>query len=120
MTDLQEELKQFTGGTEHWYRHHMNRKVTYTDGVKYLAEKAGAYWLVDDICAAYQIDTEVRSVPFQVWKLEVNQDDHTAVLRLEDGNDNLVKSYDITFTDFPLTEIILWFTDNTLLLPCEY
>ena len=120
MSNLQEELKQFIGGTENWYRHPLNRKATYTDGVKYLAEKAGAYWLVDDICAAYQLDKEVKATPSQVWKLKVNLDKHTAVLSLEDGNDKLVKSFDIPFTDFPLEEIVLWFTDNVLLLPCEY
>lgn len=120
MTTLQEELKQFIGGTQNWYRHSLNRKSRYTDGVKYLAEKAGAYWLVDDICAAYQLDEKVKAVRFQVWKLKVDLEKSTAVLRVEDGNDNCVASYSITFTDFPLAEMTLWFTDNTLLLPCEY
>ena len=40
-------------------------------------------------------------------------------VNLEDGNDNLNKSYDITFADFPLAEITLWFIDYTLLFLCE-
>lgn len=62
MSNLKEELDQFIGGAAQWYRHPLNRKALYTDGVKYLAEKAGAYWLVDDICAAYQLDEKVKSV----------------------------------------------------------
>jgi hypothetical protein len=42
------ELRQFTG-TDHWYKHTLNRKVLFTDGVKYLADQAGAYWLLDEI-----------------------------------------------------------------------
>ncbi len=47
-TLTESELAQFTG-TEYWYRHAFKRSITYTDGVKYVAEKAGAYWLIDEI-----------------------------------------------------------------------
>lgn len=42
------DLDQFTG-SENWHRHWCNRHVTYTDGAKYLADNAGAYWLLDEI-----------------------------------------------------------------------
>ena len=42
------DLRQFTA-TEHWYRHPLNRAVLYTDGAKFVAERAGAYWLLDEI-----------------------------------------------------------------------
>lgn len=42
------DLKHFTG-SEHWYRHALNRKVLFTDGAKYVADKGGAYWLIDTI-----------------------------------------------------------------------
>jgi hypothetical protein len=45
------DLIQFTG-SEHWYHHAMVRDVLYTDGVKYVAETAGAYWLIDEIAFA--------------------------------------------------------------------
>ncbi len=41
---LEDELEQFYG-TEKWYRHFTG--LVYTDGIKYLAENAGAYWLID-------------------------------------------------------------------------
>jgi hypothetical protein len=32
-----------------WHRHGMVRGVLYTDGAKYVADRAGAYWLFDEI-----------------------------------------------------------------------
>ena len=56
---------------------------------------------------------------FQVWKLKVNAD-RTAALTCDDGNGNILHTQEIAFTDFPLDEIKLYFTDNTILLPSEY
>ena len=42
------DLMQFTG-TKQWYRHALNRKVLFTDGAKYVADTACAYWLHDEI-----------------------------------------------------------------------
>ena len=47
----QSDLDQFTG-SENWYRHGINRKVLFTDGAKYVADQAGAYWLIDEIAFA--------------------------------------------------------------------
>ena len=56
---------------------------------------------------------------FQVWKLKVNAD-RTAILTCDDGNDNIVYTEQIAFTDFPLDEIKFYFTGDTILLPSEY
>ena len=45
------DLRQFTG-TEQWYRHGLARNILFTDGAKYLADEAGAYWLLDEIAFA--------------------------------------------------------------------
>jgi hypothetical protein len=111
------DLNQFTG-TEHWYRHALNREITFTDGAKYVADNAGAYWLIDEIALAQLFEEKVRAVPFQVWKLAVSGD--TATLVCEDGNDNRVFVKDILFTDFPEPGITLYCTDNVILLPSEY
>jgi hypothetical protein len=112
------DLMQFTG-SETWYRHSLVRKVLYTDGVHYVAEAAGAYWLIDDIAFA-QLDAAVAAEEFQHWKLAVDTAKSIAVLTCEDGNGRIVFKKDYTFTDFPLDEIRFYFTDNTLLLPTEY
>lgn len=112
-----EDLRQFTG-TECWYRHPFNRNILYTDGVKYVAETAGAYWLVDEITFS-QMKKKIAAQPFQHWKLKVKPN-ATATLTCEDGNDNVVYTKKLTFTDFPLEEISFFFTDNVILLPSEY
>jgi hypothetical protein len=116
-TLTESELAQFTG-TEYWYRHPFKRSITYTDGVKYVAEKAGAYWLIDEIVFA-QMEKHIAAEEFQLWKLQVNSDT-TARLTCEDGNGNMVMAKRIGFTDFPLDEISFYFTNNVLLLPSEY
>jgi hypothetical protein len=114
--NLIQALKQFTG-TEQWYRNPLFPKYLYTDGVKYLAEQAGAYWLIDYIFSKQNLRT-IQEQGFQVWKLIV--DDGRAIIKVEDGNENLIKEFKISYTDFPLKEFSLWFTDSVLLLPSEY
>lgn len=111
------DMGQFTG-SEHWYRHNLVRKVLYTDGVQYVAEHGGAYWLIDEIAFA-QCDRKIAAEGFQVWKLAVKVD-HTAILTCTDGNDRLIHRKGLTFTDFPLDEISFYVTDNVILLPSEY
>ncbi len=53
-TLTQADLRQFTG-SEHWYRHGLNRKVLFTDGAKYVADTAGAYWLLGPGVAKVEI-----------------------------------------------------------------
>jgi len=109
-------LTQFTG-TSQWYRHGLVPGVTYTDGVRYVAETAGAYWLLDKIATA-QLAEPHRSEAFQVWTLEVRE--RRASLICTDGDDTQISIEEITFTDFPEPGLTLWFTDNVLLLPSEY
>ena len=110
------DLAQFTG-SEQWYRHGLVRKVLYTDGAQYVAETAGAYWLLDEIAFA-QAEPTVAVEEFQLWKLKVNAG-QTAILTCDDGNGNVVYIKRIEFTDFPLDEITLYFTNNVILLPSE-
>lgn len=116
----QSDLDQFTG-TETWYKHGLNRRVTFTEGVKFLADKAGAYWLIDEIALAQIGEPRVKAEEFQVWKLAiVNNEGYRAKLTCEDGNGNEVYAKYIEFTDFPLAQVTVWFTDNVILLPSEY
>jgi hypothetical protein len=112
------DLRQFTG-TEQWHRHSFARTVLYTDGVKYVAEKGGAYWLLDDITFAQRRHKRVAVEAFQLWRLRVHPD-RTATLTCGDGNGNAVFTKALTFTDFPLEEITLYCTNGVILLPSEY
>lgn len=114
---LKAELRHFTG-SETFYRHSLFRGFVYTEGVQYLAEKAGAYWLLDHIFANQALDV-LKDQPFQVWKITVNQDE-SARISVEDGNDKELAFFPLSYTDFPLEECSLWLVDKTLLLPSEY
>lgn len=116
LNELQNELKHFTG-TEQFYKNPLYPLFVYTDGIKYLAEKAEAYWLIDYIFSQQQLP-KIANEPFQVWQMTV--ENNQAVVRVEDGNKNLLGQFNIEFTDFPLAEIELWYTDRTLMLPTEY
>lgn len=107
------ELRQFTG-TEHYYKH-WTQSLVYTDGVKYLAEKAGAYWLID-LIASYR-----RKEPFQVWRLEYKEEKNQwlATMQTDSHGTVLVKQW-IEYSDFPFKDFKLWLIDGVLMLPDEY
>ncbi len=111
-------LRQFTGTTQ-WFRHSLIRDVVYTEGAQYLAESAGAYWLLDEIAFAQHYEKAVAAEPFQVWKLTVHPD-RSSLLTCNDGNGHVVFSKAIPYSDFPLDEITLYFTNHVILLPSEY
>lgn len=113
-----EDLRQFTG-SENSYRHAINSSIYYTDGVQYLAETAGAYWLVDEIALANHFEHNVKAEEFQVWTLTVNLSDSSAALCCDDGNGVIVYQKHIPFTDFPLQKIKLYCTNSVILLPSE-
>lgn len=115
---LTAELAQFSG-SEQWFRHGIARNVVFTEGAKYLADKAGAYWLLDEIALCQNFEERVAAEEFQLWKLSVN-DDQTATLICDNGNGDVVYTKEIPFTDFPLPQIKLYCCDNTILLPSEY
>jgi len=107
-------LEQFTG-TEQWYRHLSG--YLYTDGVLYLAQEGGAFWLIDRILFMTMKKKELQE--FGAWKLTVNED-KSALLIYEDGNYHELYREKIDWTDFPLNTIELWFENGVLILPNEH
>lgn len=110
-------LSQFTR-TEHYYQ--LNRRCLITDGAKYLASEAGAYWLLD-AAASYLMQLGTADW-FVLVRLVIN-DSHVA-LALEDGNGSVRASQQIPFTNFLLPEQMLyacWDGNHwVLMLPSEY
>jgi hypothetical protein len=117
--EIRSTLGHFTG-TENWYRHSLARSITYTDGVKYVGEACGAYWLIDKIAILNQFEGKFKSEEFQVWTFSVNTKECVGVLTAEDGNGNVVHTEKLDYTDFPLDEIKFYFTNNVIMLPSEY
>ena len=101
-----ENLAQYYG-TQQWYRHMLNRKLLYTDGVHFLEEN-GAAWLLDAI-ASYitpRLLKNPRLRDFQLWELKVNLAKHSAVLTCrEDADVPPAVTQRIEYTDFPLESI---------------
>ena len=107
-------------GTTTYYQHWLG--IKYTEGVQFLAERGEAYWLIDAI-ASWQRDARVSGDPMlqemQFWKLTV-EDDGSAVLVCERDEGDVALRQDISFTDFPLKRMTLYFQQGVLLLPSEY
>lgn len=107
-------LSQFTG-TEQWYKHPFS-KVTYTDGVKYFAEKAGAYWFIDKVLLEYlPLYTKHEFLHITLTVLG-----STAFVRVTDGNDLILKKDHVEYTDCPEGEYEFFLTNDVLLLTSEY
>jgi hypothetical protein len=94
-------LTMFTG-TQQYYR--LNRQVVLTDGTRYLADEAGAYWLMDAI-ASYLPQFTGRQ-DFVVAKLV--RSGSAAQLTLDDGNGRVLDQHHIEYTDFPMTSFQLY------------
>lgn len=105
-------------GTENYYR--LNRKCLLTDGTKYLAEGAGAFWLMD-AAASHLLELGTDDWFVQVV-LKVTGS--SAVLTLEDGNGHVRARQEIPYTDFPIPYYTLYACWNredwVLMLPSEY
>ena len=115
--NLKSELAQFTG-THQWHKFSCLSKLLMSDGVQYLAEKAGAYWLMD-VIGSYQMvcnkDEMLRD--YQIWTLTV-KDSKGVVKCLRDTNDVAI-TQEIPYTDFPMESIKLICENGVIMLPQE-
>ena len=109
---IQNGLAQYYGTEQYWKNNTLN--FQYTDGVKFLHESCDCYWLL------IAISSYKRTEPFQVWKLQKNQDDSAVLTMKEDTDQPLLVEQKIPYTDFPLEEMTLWLIDGILILPTEY
>jgi hypothetical protein len=126
----QRDLSQFTGDLTR-YRHWSNRRVIYTPGVKFLAEQAQAYWLLDAIASYFGSQEMIRASlrdtrlnDMQFWRLDV-RDDRSAVLSAcADSGEEPFILQSIEYTDFPLDHVDIWAAYDgehwTLYLPSEH
>ncbi|RAV29236.1 DUF6876 family protein [Sinomicrobium soli] len=119
---ISEELKHFTGSETFYTLQLFNAR--YTEGVQYLVDKAGCFWLVIDICAVCVSPLNPHSfacITLNLWnEQEQKEKGCVATLTYDDGNGNVFYTANYAYTDFPLPHIKFYFTDRTLLLPSEY
>lgn len=123
---LMEELPQFYG-TEYYYQVPLCKGMVYTDGVKFLAETAGAYWLIDAIASWQRECCQNRRLQeMQFWRLEVRDDSSAVLFCCEDSPitlENAKVFQQIEYKDFPLDSIDLYVClgeQMTIMLPGEY
>ncbi len=115
---LKAELKQFSGTERH---HKTGFRTLSTDGVVYLAEQAGCFWLLDIVDSIQNKITE----EFAIVDLKVREN-QSANVKIHNGFSPKEEAYrifhqqNIPFTDFPLKEIQLYVQNKVILLPSEY
>ena len=89
-------------GAEAFHQHSLARRLFYTDGVRFIAETCGAYWLVDAIASYVSTSKAVQAEDFQVWTLKVHTVCGRTMLVCTNGNDDVaIVSQKIEYTDFP-------------------
>ena len=97
------------------------RSFILTDGAKYLADAAGAWWLMDAVASHLG---NYKNEGFVVAKLLRAKASNGWILRLEDGNDEVLADQIIEYSNFPLDEITLYVIAQDdrwiVLLPSEY
>jgi hypothetical protein len=101
---LATDLAHFSGSDEFT---RTSRRMVVTAGVKFLADKAGAYWLID-LIDSHQSNPNVARELFQVWTLTLNKSGSGAKVEAEDGNGRRIAVQRIPYTDFPLKTIKLY------------
>lgn len=115
--ELESSLPYYTG-TE---KYHLCNDFYLTDGVKYLCDTAGAYWLIDVFYSSnLALEQVCVTEEFQVLEMTVDLEKSNAALTITDGNEAILHTQDIEFTDFPLEKIKLYLSDNVIMLPSEY
>ena len=123
--ELTAALAQFTGTTQ-FFRYWAGISF-FTDGVKYLADEARCYWLLDAI-GSYQAELaknpDERLHELQFWTLTVNPDKSAVLTCIADKGEPPAVRQEIEWTDFPLPEIHIWLGfegDKTIAyLPSEH
>jgi hypothetical protein len=110
-------VAQFTSTAQYW---RVARQFVITDGVKYLAESAACFWVID---AAISHLLEIGTCDwFVLVRTEVSGS--SAVMIYEDGNGSEHARQEIAYTDLPLSSVRLfavWDSERwVIMLPSEY
>lgn len=125
--DAVREHERQTTGSNQLHRHPLG--ITYTDGVRFLAETCGAFWLIDAV-ASHQPPIRRKkgadAASFQVWRLEPERQEETDGWALSAWTDTPKMSQRlayqwIEFSDFPreLAPFEFYCESGTMLLKGE-
>ncbi len=104
-------------GTESYHKLSLTPLLA-TDGVRIVAEKAEAFWLID-VIGSYQINPKVKALAIQFWTLEV-KDCHAILYCIEDSGMPRIVEQEIKYTDFPEGNWQFYVQQGVIMLPEEY
>lgn len=111
-------------GTENYYR--TNPGLLVTDGVKFLADNAGCYWLLDMVWSYLPVLRKSRDTFFVVVLTKEGVRDPGAIFSIQDDipPNQTYAQQAIEYTDFLLDEIVLYLSateeEFVLMLRSEY
>ena len=114
-TNANDKFSQHTGSAI-FYKTNFGHIIT--EGAQDLCADCESFWFID-IILSYQISRKVAAEGFQVWKLERIKGDRFNVTAT-DGNDNILVTQKIPFSDFPYDTATLWNVNKVIMLPSEY
>ena len=100
-----QQLSKFSG-TENYYRIMPN--VLMTDGAKFVADNGEAYWLMTTIASYLPEFTEKETFIVATLQVSRTATSSHAILKLDDGNENVLAQQFIEYTDFQLDVIKLY------------
>ena len=122
------DLSGFYGTTDKYvHRLPMTPDLLLTEGVKYFAEKAGAYWFMDIVATEFvpKLSEEDYIIFIQVT---VDSDNGAVIIGSDGGKGDAPKilhTRTIEYTDLPTNStfnfiLMVDYQGNTLMLPSEY
>ena len=107
--EIRAALKQFCGSAEVYRFSSLLPDVAVTEGVKFLAEAAGAYWLLNDIGFEMMFNrAKFYNTDKFAWQLTVNNRAGTLAALDYRGREICSKVY--SYTSFPLGKITIMST----------
>jgi len=127
--EIEAGLAQFYGSESFHKFSPLFYKHLLTDGAKWLADNAGAYWLMDIIGSYHgkcMKDPKAMLQNMQFWTLKKNKTGQGAKVICERDTGDVAITQKIPYTDFPLNEIKLWVAPSgdgvhyTIMLQSEY
>lgn len=120
MHPIEFELSNFTG-SENFHRWSIIfRNCILTDGMKYLCEKAGAYWFADIIASILPKIKQAGN--FSTCQIKKNKTGNGCVFTADDGNGSVFYTQQISYTDAPFNFKVFAVWDGaqlTIMLPSE-
>lgn len=102
-------------GTEYYYKTMWG--FVHTDGVKGFADKAGAYWFIDEVGAFLMSHPKFRQEFFSI-ELVVTGSKADIIYR-RDSRDVIYKKH-IPFTDCPEGNWLFYYSNNVMMWNGEY